>query len=189
MQNRIYAERKMVKNRRTERGEEGKKKPKQSKTGRDNFKENQQPLLEEPKEAKARNTPKGEPASHPRPPPPALTPARLRRHRPVIRRLHAIRARHQRLPRPLRLRLDILPQDDMALPVHEGDQRNANDQGQRQENDVDGDGVVAKGPVRQGVEAGLREVEEARQADDQAVDFAEGGEAEDFGGVVAVERC
>jgi hypothetical protein len=35
------------------------------------------------------------------------------------------------------------------------------------------------------VEGRLREVEEAGEADDEAVDFAEGGEAEDFGGVVA----
>ncbi len=37
-----------------------------------------------------------------------------------------------------------------------------------------------------GVEGGLGEVEEAGQADDEAVHFAEGLEAEDFGGVVAV---
>lgn len=36
------------------------------------------------------------------------------------------------------------------------------------------------------VEAGLRKVEDAGKADDEAIDFAEGGEAENFGGVVAV---
>lgn len=43
-----------------------------------------------------------------------------------------------------------------------------------------------EGRVGEGVEAGLREVEEAGEADYEAVDFAEGGEAEDAGGVVAV---
>jgi hypothetical protein len=38
------------------------------------------------------------------------------------------------------------------------------------------------------VEGGLGKVEQAGETDDQAVDFAEGGEAEDFGGVVAVVR-
>jgi hypothetical protein len=38
--------------------------------------------------------------------------------------------------------------------------------------------------VGQGVEGGLREVEQAREADDEAVYFAESGEAEDFGGIV-----
>jgi hypothetical protein len=34
------------------------------------------------------------------------------------------------------------------------------------------------------VKGGLGEVEEAGEADDKPVDFAEGGEAKDFGGVV-----
>jgi hypothetical protein len=34
----------------------------------------------------------------------------------------------------------------------------------------------------------LREVEKTSEADDEAVDFAKGGEAEDFCGVVAVEK-
>jgi hypothetical protein len=38
------------------------------------------------------------------------------------------------------------------------------------------------------VERGLREVEQTRETDDEAVNFAEGGEAENFGGVVA-EVC
>ena len=40
-----------------------------------------------------------------------------------------------------------------------------------------------------GVESGLDKVEEACETDDEAVDFAEGGEAEDFGGVVAAWGC
>jgi hypothetical protein len=39
-----------------------------------------------------------------------------------------------------------------------------------------------------GVECGLREVEEPGQTDDEAVNLAKGGEAEDFGGVVAGMR-
>jgi len=42
--------------------------------------------------------------------------------------------------------------------------------------------------VGQEIEPGLREVAQAGQADYQAVDRAEGGEAEDFGGVVAFGR-
>jgi hypothetical protein len=38
------------------------------------------------------------------------------------------------------------------------------------------------------VEAGLGEVEEAGETDDGAVDYAESLEAEDAGGVVAVEE-
>jgi hypothetical protein len=41
--------------------------------------------------------------------------------------------------------------------------------------------------VRCGVECGLDEVEQSSETDDEAVDFAESGEAEDFGGVVARE--
>tara|TARA_R110002003_G_scaffold1868_11_gene23661 strand:- start:2564 stop:2704 length:141 start_codon:yes stop_codon:yes gene_type:complete len=42
--------------------------------------------------------------------------------------------------------------------------------------------------VGRGVECGLREVEEPGETDDEAIDLAEGGEAEDFGGVVAEMR-
>ena len=40
--------------------------------------------------------------------------------------------------------------------------------------------------MRQGIEGGLGEIEEAGQTDDEAVDFTEGLKTEDFGGVVAV---
>jgi hypothetical protein len=43
-----------------------------------------------------------------------------------------------------------------------------------------------KGKVGSSVETGLREVENAGEADDEPVNLSEGGEAEDFGGVVAV---
>jgi hypothetical protein len=39
--------------------------------------------------------------------------------------------------------------------------------------------------VGEGVKGGLSKVEQARKADDEAVDFAEGGEAEYFCGIVA----
>jgi hypothetical protein len=39
-----------------------------------------------------------------------------------------------------------------------------------------------------GVKRGLGEVEQAGETDYEAVDFAEGGEAEDFGGVVAARK-
>jgi hypothetical protein len=39
--------------------------------------------------------------------------------------------------------------------------------------------------VRCRVERRLREVEDASEADDEAVDFAKGGEAEDLGGIIA----
>lgn len=42
-----------------------------------------------------------------------------------------------------------------------------------------------EGDVCGGVQTRLGKVEDAREADDQTVDLAEGGEAEDFGGVVA----
>jgi hypothetical protein len=40
--------------------------------------------------------------------------------------------------------------------------------------------------VGSSVETGLRKVENASEADDEPVDFSEGGEAKDFGRVVAV---
>jgi hypothetical protein len=42
-----------------------------------------------------------------------------------------------------------------------------------------------KGFVSCSVEGGLREVEESGETDDEAVDFAKGGEAEYFCGVIA----
>lgn len=73
----------------------------------------------------------------------------------------------------------------MAAAPDEGDEDGADEQREGEQDDVDGDGVVGEELVGCGVEGGLREVEEAGEADDEAVDFAEGGEAEDFGGVVA----
>ena len=45
-----------------------------------------------------------------------------------------------------------------------------------------------EGFVRCGVECGLAEVEQAGETDDEAVDFSEGGEAEDFGGEVTEKK-
>ena len=76
----------------------------------------------------------------------------------------------------------------MAPSPHERHERHAHQQREPQEQHVDWDGVVVEGLVRGGVEGGLAEVEQARETDDQPVDFAEGGEAEDFGGVIAGVR-
>jgi hypothetical protein len=73
----------------------------------------------------------------------------------------------------------------VALPPDKSHERQTNEQRQAKQNDVDGDRVVLEGLVRSGVEGRLREVEDTGETDDEAVDFAEGGEAEDFGGVVA----
>lgn len=77
--------------------------------------------------------------------------------------------------------------DAVALAPDIRDERGADDEGQAEQEQIDRDRVAGEEAVRHGVEGGLREVEQARQADDQAVDFAEGGEAENFGGVVAAE--
>jgi hypothetical protein len=73
----------------------------------------------------------------------------------------------------------------MAVPPYKNNERHTNEQRQAKQDDVNGDRVVLEGLVRSGVEGRLREVEDTGETDDKAVDFAEGGEAEDFGGVVA----
>lgn len=62
------------------------------------------------------------------------------------------------------------------------------------ERHVDGDGVVVELGLCGGSQEGLRQVDEAREGDDGAVDAAKGGETEDFCCVVAAvsgekERC
>lgn len=78
------------------------------------------------------------------------------------------------------------PRRRRRLRVYEQGQRGAEDGPRDGEGDVDGDGVVVQGAVGEGVEGGLDELARARDADDGAVDAAKGGEAKDFGGVVAV---
>lgn len=75
----------------------------------------------------------------------------------------------------------------MASSPHECDQRNAHKQRQTEQDDIDGDWVVVKRLVRGSVESCLCEVEKTGETDDEAVDFTEGREAEDFGGVVAIK--
>lgn len=72
----------------------------------------------------------------------------------------------------------------MALAPHECHKRQTDEQRECQQDDVDGDRVVVECLVGYGVEGGLREVEEAGETDDEAVDFAKGCEAKDFGGVI-----
>lgn len=73
------------------------------------------------------------------------------------------------------------------------DECDADDGAQGRQRGVDGDGVAVEGGFGQGVDARLREVDQAGHADDGAVDAAEGREAEDFGRVVGhggvVERA
>ena len=73
----------------------------------------------------------------------------------------------------------------MALSPHKTHQCETNKQRQAKQNNVDGHRVVLEGLMCSCVEGRLREVEDTGEADDEAVDFAEGGEAEDFGRVVA----
>lgn len=77
--------------------------------------------------------------------------------------------------------------NQVALAPDVANEGNADEQGDAEEQEVDGDGVVGESLVGEGVEGGLSEVEEASEADDEAVNFTEVFEAEDFGGVVAVE--
>lgn len=105
-------------------------------------------------------------------------------HAPVIRDADTS-PRHKSLPRALSLILDVLPENLVALPRDEAHQREPHHQRTRQQDDVDGNRVVVEGEMGGGIEAGLSEVEDAGETDDEAVDFAEGGEAEDFGRVVA----
>nr|POE72928.1 hypothetical protein CFP56_30867 [Quercus suber] len=74
--------------------------------------------------------------------------------------------------------------DLAALDVDEDDEDDAADEAERGEDDVDGDGVIVKDIVVEGVDARLEEVDEAGEADDGAVHAAEGGEAEHLGRVV-----
>jgi hypothetical protein len=73
----------------------------------------------------------------------------------------------------------------MASAPHKHHKCDTDKQSETQEHHVDGYGVVVEGFVGRSVKSGLGEVEEAGETDDEAVDFAESGEAEDFGRVVA----
>ena len=73
----------------------------------------------------------------------------------------------------------------MAPPRHIPHEHDTHQQRTRKQNHIDRHGIVPESKMRCSVEAGLGEIEDTREADDEAVDFAEGGEAEDLGGVVA----
>jgi hypothetical protein len=73
----------------------------------------------------------------------------------------------------------------VAPPRHKRNKHDADQQRKTQQQDIDWYGVLLEQLVRCGIERRLREVEDASKADDEAVDFAKGGEAEDFCGVVA----
>ncbi len=75
----------------------------------------------------------------------------------------------------------------MTLLPDERYKRYTDEQSEGEENDVDGDRVIVENFVGRGVEGGLGKVEEARETDDEAVDFAKGCEAEDFSRVVTVK--
>jgi hypothetical protein len=76
----------------------------------------------------------------------------------------------------------------VASSPHKSDQCNTNYQRKTKEDHVDRHGVIVEGFVCCGIKCGLREVKEAGETNDQAIDFAKGGETEDFGGVVAVRK-
>jgi hypothetical protein len=92
-----------------------------------------------------------------------------------------IRRRHQRLPCPLRLILQQFPPHTRALHVHKHHQRAAHHDRQPQQDQINRQRVVVERFVGEGVEGGLDEIEESGEADDEAVDFAERLETEDFG--------
>lgn len=72
----------------------------------------------------------------------------------------------------------------VALPVHEDDQAETNDQGKKEQYEVDGQGVRIKHLVGESIQGGLRKVEEAGKTDDEAVDLAECSKAKHLGRVV-----
>ena len=76
--------------------------------------------------------------------------------------------------------------DDLPLIPHEHDKHGSDPEARGCKHDVHGCGVAVEGFESEGVDAVLREVDEAGETDDGAVDLAEGFEAEDFGCVVPV---
>lgn len=80
--------------------------------------------------------------------------------------------------------LRILPR----LGVNENGEGAAEDRPRDGEERIERDGVVAQRAVGERVQGGLDELARARDADDGAVDAAEGGKAEDLGGIVSVFR-
>ena len=75
-------------------------------------------------------------------------------------------AGHEDLACALGFLLDVLAIDAAALAPDIRDERGADDEGQAEQEQIDRDRVVGEKAVRHGVEDGLREVEQAGQADD-----------------------
>lgn len=73
----------------------------------------------------------------------------------------------------------------MAPPPDKNHQRQTHEQRQTEQDNIDGHRVVVESLVCGSIKRGLREVQQTCEANDEAVDFAKGGEAKDFGGVVA----
>lgn len=72
----------------------------------------------------------------------------------------------------------------MGLLKHKAYQHRTDQQCKREEYDVHRNRVIVERLMGERVEAGLGEVEQAREADYKAINFAEGGKAKDFGAVV-----
>jgi hypothetical protein len=89
--------------------------------------------------------------------------------------------RHKHFSSFLGLFLDIIAQNLVAASPHKRNKRNTNKQREAKEHHVNGYRVIVKRLVGCGVESCLREVEQTGETDDEAVDFAKGREAEDFG--------
>jgi hypothetical protein len=124
------------------------------------------------------------------PPSPILLTTRTRTrtvpiHSPIIPTIRIFPARNKLLPSSFCLILDVLAQNLVAPPRHKRNKHDADQQRKTQQQDIDWHRVLLEQLVRCGVERRLREVEDASEADDEAVDFAKGGEAEDLCGVVA----
>lgn len=74
--------------------------------------------------------------------------------------------------------------DTSALPPNVAHQRYTYEKGKAEQDAIDRYRVVVEDFVGKSVEGRLREIEEAGETDNETVDFAECGEAEDFSGII-----
>ena len=95
-----------------------------------------------------------------------------------------ISAGHQSLSGLLSLFFQVVSFNMSRLVPHISDEQDTNHKRHGQQYDVHGNGVVVESVMGESVETLSREVEETGKTDDETVDFAEGSETEDFGGVV-----
>ena len=86
-----------------------------------------------------------------------------------------------------RLSIKLIMLKRPARLPNKNNKDNANSKRDREQNQVNGHGTILKNAVRQRVQSRLAEVEQACQANDQAVNLAEGGEAKDFGCIVTIK--